>query len=1027
MKEHVIVKTKYHFRLLKFRCSLVLRIIIPAIFLMSNAFAQDIGVSGKVTSPNGESVPGAKIIVKGTAIGTVTDMDGNFKIIVPEAYKDSTLLISSIGFKSKQIKINSQSTINASLEEDAKMLSEVVVVGYGTQKRSDLTGAISSVTSEEIEKATVMKVDQALQGRAAGVQVTQNSGAPNSSVSIRIRGVGTVGNSDPLYVVDGFPMNDINFLNPNDIASIDVLKDASASAIYGARAANGVVIITTKKGKDGKTTITYDTYVGQQEAWKKMDMMDAQTWVQAFNKARANDGKSVQKGFENPASFGAGTNWQDQIFRKATMHNHQLSMMGGNEKNTFALSGSYTGQDGIIVKSEAQRLSFRLNADHKVNSKLKIGENINLSHSSNNVIPENDEYNSPVILALRIDPATPVRIADGSNFAHSKYANIRNPAALLDQTNNAWKTHRAVGGLFGEYEIVKGLKFKTSGGVDLSFVNNYQFNPTYDMAPNEQNLHNTVIRETQMYTSALWENTLAYATTISQKHAVDAMAGYTFQDNTYDNTYATKNDVPTNDSSARYFDAATAISGVVWGGANEWAIRSYLGRINYAFDGKYLLTANLRIDQSSRFIGSNRTGVFPSLSAGWKISKEDFMRELPLISNLKLRAGWGQIGNQNIGGSYPYATLISPGQSYTFGTSQTKINGNAALSGGNPDIKWETVTQTNIGLDIGLWEDRISLSADYYIKNTSDMIVQLPIPLYTGQVNPPNVNGGSVENTGLELSGMYRKSEGEFQYSAGGNISFVKNKVLSLGEGGKAIYTADFRGMGPVSKTDVNEPIASFYGYQTDGIFQNDAEVLAGVQPKAKPGDIRFKDTNGDGKIDQTDRVYIGSPIPKFTYGFNLGASYKGFDMSIFFQGSEGNKIFNGNKFFLEGGNGLTNMSNTMLNAWTPENPNTTIPRLTQNNPNDNTRVSDRYVEDGSYLRLKNLQLGYTLPIGMMNRMRIQKIRIYLSAQNLITFTNYTGFDPEIGIRGGNSLDIGIDRGIYPQARIYSIGANFSF
>lgn len=1023
-----ILLSRFKTLLTRQKFKLLMSVVILTTSLNTTAFAQDLSISGKIVSKNGAPIPGATVLVKGTAIGTASDMDGNYKLTIPEALKDSTLLISSIGFGNREIKINSQTSIDITLKETSHALSEIVVVGYGTQKKSDLTGAVSSVTAEDIQKAPVLEVGQALQGRAAGVVVTQATGSPGSDVNIRVRGTGTVGNSNPLYIVDGQPVGElgIGFVNSNDIESMEILKDASACAIYGARAANGVVLVTTKRGKAGKPELKFDAYSGVQSVWKKMNLLNATQWAMLKNEARLGDGNDIDPKFENPASFGEGTDWQDAIFRVAKVSNYNLSLSGGSEKNTYYLGGNYFKQEGVVKGTDAERISLRVNGDQHVAKKLKVGQTLSLTRFKKDEITEGDEYISIINAALTMDPITPVYNADGT-FGSSPYNNIKNPAALIALNNATWISNRLVGGLFAEYEFIDGLKFKSNVGLDLSFGNWTGFTPVYNIAPDFQNTVNKLSRYTEQRILSLWENTISYSKTFKNRHAVSALAGVSAQDSKVENMFATNGAIQSDDANLRYFDAASGIP-TLNGTGYENALFSYLGRVNYSFDDKYLLTANIRIDGSSRFKEGNRYGTFPSVSVGWKINKEEFMKSISSISTLKLRVGWGQIGNQELAGvnsNYPYTNVLSPTQYYTFGNQQSFTAGSAPLSIGNDEIHWETVTQLNIGLDGGLFDERIQFTIDYYDKNTSGMLVQIPVPAYVGLQVPPFVNAGTVLNRGLELLASYRKDEGKFKYNASANISFLHNEVLSLGNG-DPVTAGSFRGLGNVSVSDVGQPIASFYGLQTDGIFQNDADVKAGVQPLAKPGDIRYKDRNNDGKITPDDRTFIGSPIPTFTYGFNLGCSYKDFDLNIFFQGSEGNKIFNGNKYYLEGGVGYTNMSNSMFNRWAGEGTSTTVPRMSEKN-SDNRLISDRYVEDGSYMRIKNLQLGYTLPKGILKYARIEKLRIYVAAQNLLTFTSYSGFDPEIGLSKKSSLDIGIDRGTYPQARTISIGANLTF
>ncbi len=1016
--------------------NLLMTVVILTVGLNTSVLAQDLPVSGKITSKDGKPVPGATVIVKGSSpvIGTQTDMDGNFTINVPEALKkDGMLLVTSLGFGKQEIKVNSQSSINISLAESTVLINEVIVVGYGSQKKSDVTGAVESVKAEELQKAPVLEITQALQGRAAGVQVLPSTGAPGSNIDIRIRGTGTTGNSSPLYVVDGLPLSDMKFVNANDVETMEILKDASACAIYGARAANGVVIVTTKQGveKNGKPTISFDASSGVQTVWQKMNLLSAANWIMLKNEAALADGLSINPLYANPASFGKGTDWQDQVFRTAAVSNYNLSVSGGTEKNKYFISGGYFKNEGIIQKSYSDRISFRVNTTQQVAPKLKFGQTLSLTRQMTNSISEGNEFVSVVNAALTIDPITQVRNPDGS-FGYSQYNNIKNPLALLDNTNQAWINNRLVGGVYGEYEFIEGLKFKSNLGLDGSFGNYSGYLPLYNIGPDFSNFNNDVTRYSEQRSNVLWDNTLTYSKTFNKRHELTVLGGLSAQSVRAEWYQADRMNIQSNDPNLRYLDAATGASNAS-GSAYENSIYSQFGRINYMFDNKYILTANIRRDGSSRFQGDKRYGIFPSLAAAWKITNEEFMQSHPKISTLKARVGWGQIGNQDlygVDGNYPYTSSLSGGQYYVFGG--VPVSGTTALTIGNPQIQWETVTSTNFGVDGGLFDDRITFSVDYYIKNTTNMLVQVPTPGYLGLQTPPYVNGGAVLNRGLELTVGYRKDEGLFKYFASANISFVHNEVVSLGtqlpgEDKIFISSANFRGIGNVERTEVGQPIASFYGYQTDGIFQNAAEVAAGHQPAAHPGDIRFKDLNGDGKIDDKDRTFLGSPIPKFTYGFNLGGSFMNFDLSLFFQGVQGNQIFNGNKYLLESGIGYTEMSNSMLNRWTGPGTSTTMPRMTQSDPNFNLRMSDRYIEDGSYLRLKTLQFGYTLPKGVMNYAHIAKLRVYISAQNLLTFTKYKGLDPEIGLSPTSSLDIGVDRGTYPQARILSIGVNLTF
>jgi TonB-linked SusC/RagA family outer membrane protein len=1011
----------------------VITLFICSILFATSAFSQDRTVSGTIKDNTGNPLPGAIVKVKGTTLATATDINGAYSLSVPESMKDSSISITSIGYAPVEIKMAGQTSFSPVLVASAKSLNEVIVVGYGTQKKSDLTGAISSVSAADIEKAPVLEVAQAIQGRMAGVQVLPSSGSPGADVNIRVRGTATVGNSNPLYVVDGVPMAEfaLSAVNPIDIESIDVLKDASACAIYGSRGANGVVLVTTKKGKAGKTVIQFDAYTGTQSAWKKLNLLHADQWAMLNNEAALADGKDLNPKFVNPSALGTGTDWQDQIFRVAPINSYNLSAGGGSEKNTFYVSGNYFKQDGIIKKTDAERMSFRLNASQQMTSKFKTGQFLNVMRFKKNTITEDNEFTSVLNAALTMDPTIPVTNPDNT-FAASPNNNINNPAALLANSNNTFTNNRVIGTFFGEYEFIEGLKFKSLVGIDGSFGNYNGFAPSFYVSPSFQSSTNTVTRYSEQRLTSVWDNTITYTKKVKENHEFSVLAGISAQSSASESITASKSGVQSNDPNLRYLDAAT-VNPSASGSAGSSGLYSYLGRVNYVFKNKYLLTANLRVDGSSRFIGNNnRWGYFPSVSVGWKLNEEEFMKKFPVVSTLKLRVGVGQLGNQSlygVNGLYPYTTVVSPGQNYTFGADKTLNAGSTQLSVGNPLVKWETVTQTNFGIDGGLFDEKVSFVIDYYIKKTTGMLVQTPVPTYLGLQNPPFTNAGEVLNRGLELGIQYKKLEGQFHYNAGFNISFVHNEVVSLGNG-DAISSADFAHLGNVSRTEVGQPIASFYGYKTNGIFQNAAEVNASAQKTAKPGDIRFMDLNGDGKIDEKDRTFIGSPMPDFTYGINLGATYKGFDFSIFFQGVQGNKLFNGNKYNLESGVAYTNMSNSMLNRWTGEGSSNDLPRMTQADLNNNRRISDRYIEDGSYLRIKTMQLGYTLPIGVIKYARIEKVRIYFAAQNLLTWTKYKGLDPEVGILGGTSgnvLDIGIDRGAYPQARTFTIGANLTF
>ncbi len=1000
----------------------------------TGTFAQN-QIKGLITDTEGEPLIGASILVQGTSTGTVTDFDGNYELTVQATAK--ILEISYTGYEDKEITIGNRTEINIVLGESISLLDEVVVVGYGTQKRSKISGAVSTVTADEITEAPVLRTEQALQGRIAGVQVSQNSGSPGSALTVRVRGVGTINNSDPLYIVDGIPVEGIDFLNPNDIESINVLKDAASSAIYGARGANGVVLITTKGGKinqEGK--ISYDAYYGIQSPWKHMNLLNAREYAILSNEANINSGRVPLQEFSNPDALPEGTDWQEAIFQDAPMYSHQLSFTGGSEKSSYTASGNYFVQDGIIGgrKSGFERYTVRLNSRNKLKDWLTIGNTLGFTYLTRNFVPENNEFITPLVRALNMDPVTPVRKPDGT-FAYSYYADtdITNPINAIDQINDKWTTHRIVGSVYGEVDITQKIKFRSVYSVDATFATRDIFRPKYDLSLNttlsdapagEKNFINSVSKENNTWRNWQWENVATYTDIFADRHNVAFTLGTTVLNNRADFVGGSNTNLPSNDPADAYISNTIdpIASQGAYAAATESALLSYFGKVNYDLDDKYLFSATFRADGSSRFGRNNRYGFFPSFSLGWVLNREDFWA-MDAVSLFKLRASWGQNGNDKIG-DYSFSTIVNAGQNYSFGPDEIITNGNVPLVSANPDLKWETSTQTDIGLDVEMYEGKINFVADYYIKNTSDMLYAAPIPFVAGTQAPVR-NIGEVENKGLELSLTYRNRDTDFKYSIGGNIAFVSTDVISLGEGGEPVTTGNVFSAGAVARTEVGYPIASFYGYLTDGIFQDQQEIEAHAfqNENTAPGDIRFSDLNNDGIINNLDRDYIGNPTPDFTYGINADFEYKGFDVSLFVQGVQGNDVFNG---IVRYDFSYTNRPQSVLNRWTGPGTSNSEPRVTVNDPNFNARVSDRFVEDGSYIRLKNLQLGYSLPRSIVRKLKLDKFRLYLSAQNLLTITDYSGLDPEIGATQG-ALDLGIDRGFYPQSRTFLGGVNIIF
>ncbi|GAA4833037.1 TonB-dependent receptor [Algivirga pacifica] len=1009
-----------------------------------SAFAQSKLISGNVTDAAGEPIVGANVVIKGTTQGTMTDLDGKFNLSIPADISSPVLQIRFIGYESKEITVGNQTSFSIALAEDIEQLEEVVVVGYGIQKKSDLTGSIATVSPEDMNKTAIPNVSQALQGRVAGVNITAASGAPGAGTRVRIRGVGTVNDASPLYVVDGFIVNgSIDHINPNDIKSISVLKDASATAIYGARGANGVILVTTKNGSEGQgTKITYDAYYGVQEAWKAPDMLNSEEYLMVMTKAYENAGSTFN--MVAPSNdLGVSTNWFEEVTQVAPMQNHNLSVSGSKEGLNYYLSAGYFDQEGIVKGSNYERLNVRLNGDYQAKDYLRIGTNLTLANAKGKTLPT-DFYHGIINAAQKVDPLTPAYDANGL-WGSSPYMDINNPVGTIERANNRYSNLRVTGNAYAEVEILKGLKAKSAFSMDLLRNDSYNMEPIFNVSPDENNLRNTVFRGYGATNTWLWENTLSYNKTFD-KHTVSALVGYTAQESRFESLGVTRADLLGENEALQYISSATNLEPQVYGSAAEWAMLSTLARVNYSYDDRYLVTANFRRDGSSKFGPENRYGNFMSFSTGWKVINEAFMSDLKggLLDDLKVRAGWGQIGNDKIG-NYEFATAYrSLGRyAYIFGVggSETSTVGLGPMSIGNTAISWESTETTNLGLDVALLDGRLEANLDYFIRDTKDMLIQEPVPMYigfnstTGGTIAPITNLGSVRNKGWEAVLTWKETRGDFSYSVSGNLSSVNNEVLSFGNDLVEFVSSGTFQAGATTRTTPGQPIGAFYGYVVDGIFQNQAEVDAHGQPNARPGDFRYKDINGydsegnlvegpDGVINDADRDFIGSPMPDFTYGLTLNAEYKGFDVSVFFQGVQGNELFNAMKYFNMTGGFPYNKNREILNAWNGEGTSNEVPRLDANDPNNNLRVSSFYIEDGSYLRLKNVQLGYTLPSELVKKAGMQRVRVYASAQNLLTFTNYSGLDPEIS---GGALSTGLDYGTYPQARTMMFGANIAF
>ncbi len=1006
------------------------------LFTFFNVNAQTNNVSGVVTDAvTNETIPGVSVVIKGTSQGTITDINGNYSI---GANQGDILLFSFVGMVTQEITVDGQS-INVKLSTEATDLDQVVVVGYGVQKKSAVTGAISSLKADDIQKMPIQRAEQAIQGQVAGVQVAMSSGQPGSALSVNIRGVGTTGNSQPLYIVDGNPVGDISYLASTDIGSMEVLKDASASAIYGARGANGVVIITTKRGAEGTAKLSYDGYYGVQNAWRNMNLLNASEYQMIINESLLNSGfdKTSPDWIQDSqlAGIGNGTDWQNEIFRKnAPIQSHTFTLSGGNKSIIYSTALSYFAQDGIVSqdKSSYDRINFRTNGEYtSYDDKLKVGASLLYSHYTSQGVNPNDIYNSPLARAINIDPITQVYKEDGEFMRPpNNLQEIVNPVAALSYLHDEHRTDKIVGNLFAEYKILKDLKIRSSFGVDLAYQWRDVYTPLYVLSDITKNEHTRVTKDMNNWFTYNWETTANYNKKIGE-HSIDALLGTTFMTSMHENLSGSGSDLILVGPEYAYLDNVGNLeSKTSSGGFSENSIHSVFGRINYAYADRYMASLTIRHDGSSRFGPNNRYATFPSISTGWIISEESWLKDKTgPVSFIKLRASWGQNGNENIG-NFRYLASIANNNNYNFG-SGILINGSAPSKVPNPDLRWETSEQTDIGFDLRLGTN-LSVTFDYYDKRTKDLLIDAPIPGYVGNT-APTVNGGTVQNKGIELALGYQNKKNDFSYGGNLNISANRNKMLSINNDQGIIngnVSIGPSGMNNVTIAKVGEPIGYYYGWQTQGVFQNQAEIdehsVKGnlIQPNASPGDLIYVDQNGDGMLDDADRVNLGSPHPDFTAGLSLNFGYKNFDLSVFFYGVAGVEMIDATRRYdLPNANYQT----YALGRWTGEGSSNSQPRVAWSDGNNNRgNFSDYMVQDADYLRLKNLQIGYNLPKSVLNRMKIERMRLYVSGDNLLTFTKYTGFEPEIG----NSDDVfrtGVDQGVYPQARVVSIGANITF
>ncbi len=1062
-------------------------LLLSLMMISATALAQKRVYSGQVIDSQDEPIIGASVVQKGTSNGGVTDIEGNFRVSVDEG---STLVISYIGYATQEVKASDG--LRIVLQTDQEMLDEVVVIGYGVQKKSVVTASIAKVTAEDLEGTAPVRMDNALKGLASGVTVTSSSGQPGAAARVRVRGVGTITNSEPLYIVDGMPIEGgLDYLNPNDIASIEVLKDAASGAVYGARAANGVIIVTTKTGKVGTTRVNYDFSYGWQSPWKKRDVLNASEYAVMMNEGRVNAGMAPI--YPDPYSFGEGTNWQEEVFNdNAPVVNHQLSISGASDKLNYLLSAGYYTQEGIIGgnynRSNYERLTLRGNFganifDHSQErnflNNLKLTANVSYARIKSKGVDVNSQWGSPLGSALALSPIltvydpnpeaqlemyknnidyTPIYDSQGRLFMvpGTEYNEMVNPIASLSLPGSQGWSHKFVANFSAELQLWDNLKFRSSYGADLSFWGNDGYTKLFYLSGNNKATRTSVNSNSDRGTVWQIENVLSYDKVIG-KHSFAIILGQSakqsrgyFLGGTASNmmdpngskpyinyTYGVGIPVTIDTHELIYTDEngktqtvnvydgyTTNIS--IYGGKNPYAtISSLFARLSYNYDERYMFQATVRRDGSSRFGSNNHYATFPSFSLGWNITNEPFMKDrLSWLNSLKARLSWGKNGNENIG-NFRYTVMTVSGNNYIFG-SNTNTTGVKASGLPNPDLKWEESEQLDFGLDFGFLRNALTFTFDYYKKTTKGMLMEMNIPSYVGESKPIG-NVGEMENSGVEMEAIYKFHINDFNFRIGGNLTYLKNKLIEYGnETGWANYDS-FQGAGTISRAQNGKPFPYFYGYKTDGVFQNQNEIDAyqnasgeKIQPNAVAGDVRFVDINGDGKITDDDRTDIGNGMPDWTFGLNLSAGWKGFDFSMMLQGTMGNDIFDATR---RTDISTVNLPSWMLARWTGEGTSNKIPRFALGD-SQNWQSSDLYVYDGSYMRLKNIQLGYTLPASITKHLLLSSLRFYVSGENLLTFTKYHGFDPEIS---STTTSLGVDYGVYPQARVWTVGVNIAF
>ena len=990
-----------------------------------------INITGQVTDENSEPLPGVNVLVKNTTVGTVTDIDGNYRLNAPDDAE--TLVFSSVGYQSKEVNINGRSSINVSMDPDIQALSEVVVVGYGTQKKSDLTGAVSSVEPSDITRLSERRLEAALQGRAAGVQVTRSEGNPGGGASVFIRGAGSIGDSGPLWVVDGVPQDPGNYFNMNDVESVEILKDASAAAIYGARAAHGVILVTTKRGSDGKVNVNFKSTIGQRRAVNLPNLLGTPDFVEVSTRSREAAGIAPEPQWSNPSAL-PNTNWVDEVFAGSGLEQtYNLSLSGGNDNANFFVSTAYDREEGILIDNWFERFAVRANSDFKIGERIKIGESLLISRTRENPV-SNDGleqyliYRAPPEMPL-FDETNPL----GGWGRGPSYFNGPNPVSEEYQRHLMNNNTRINGNLYAEIDIIDGLKLRGSFGANLLAGRSEAFIEAFDHGTraNPQNNLSHNFNDVEEYNTNV---TLNYDKTFG-KHQVQALGGYErfMIDGLQLGTTAFEFPVTV----TRTFALATGAVDINERRtiSQQYRLESLFGRFNYTFNNKYLFSVNVRRDGSSRFGPENQYGVFPSVSAGWRIMEESFMPQNTILSDLKLRASYGILGSDRINDFIFSRTYTNRRSTYTFDREGTKVRGFYLSQFPNELVKWEEVVQTDIGLDASFFEGKLNMTADYYIKNTEDMLIGVRLPRTAGFGGRPEFNIGSVENRGFELMLNYQDRIGDLTLDISGNAAWNQNEVNALSADDQLFSGSGGPLGGGIALTEAGLPIGSFFGWTVDGVYQNQAEIDAdnnaapeGVYQNAQtaPGDFRYVDVDGDNQITADDRGIIGNPWPGMIYGLNATLGYKGFDFTLFFQGVQDVDIVNVNKVYYRSLVQDYNTSDLAFEGWTEANP-TQHPRLNFNDPNGNfRRPSSYFVEDGSYLRLRTIQLGYSLPNSILDNIGLTSARVFVNGQNILTITGYEGLDPEVG--GGGNTSRGFDGlGQYPQTRLISAGVQIGF